>query len=138
MTIGASAGVITFINTRDPEKARAFYGETLGFKFIADDGFAHVFDLNGTTLRITKIDNHVPQGHPVLGWMVEDIEGTIRRLVARDEARLHAGERGAGARDLIRAIDQERGVGLYGVATYPVEPGHGALPPWTRRRCLDS
>jgi len=83
MTIGAAAGVITFINTRDPEKARAFYGETLGFKFIADDGFAHVFDLNGTTLRITKIDNHVAQGHPVLGWTVEDIEGTIRRLVAR-------------------------------------------------------
>jgi catechol 2,3-dioxygenase-like lactoylglutathione lyase family enzyme len=57
MTIGAAAGVITFINTRDPEKAKAFYGETLGFKFIADDGFATVFDLNGTTLRITKIDN---------------------------------------------------------------------------------
>ena len=82
MTIGASAGVITFINTRDPEKARAFYGETLGFRFVVDDGFAHVFDLNGTTLRITKIDNHVAQGHPVLGWMVDDIEGTIRRLVA--------------------------------------------------------
>jgi catechol 2,3-dioxygenase-like lactoylglutathione lyase family enzyme len=67
MTIGASAGVITFINTRDPETARAFYGETLGFRFVVDDGFAHVFDLNGTTLRITKLDNHVAQGHPVLG-----------------------------------------------------------------------
>lgn len=80
MSISASAKVITFINTRDPAKAKAFYGETLGFKFTGDDGFANVFDLNGVRLRITQIDDHVAKPHPVLGWEVEDIVATIKAL----------------------------------------------------------
>lgn len=80
MSIAASAKVITFIQTRDRSKAKAFYGETLGFAFTGDDEFASVFDLNGARLRITQIDDHAAHAHPVLGWEVEDIAATIKAL----------------------------------------------------------
>jgi catechol 2,3-dioxygenase-like lactoylglutathione lyase family enzyme len=80
MGIAASAKVITFILTRDLAKAEAFYGGLLGFKFMGNDGFASVFDLNGARLRITQIADHVAHAHPVLGWEVDDIAATIRAL----------------------------------------------------------
>lgn len=80
MSIAASANVITFIHTRDRAKAKAFYGETLGFEFAGDDAFASVFNLNGARLRITQIDDHVAHAHPVLGWEVEDIVATVKAL----------------------------------------------------------
>lgn len=82
MSIAASAKVITFIHTRDREKAKAFYGGTLGFKLTSDDDFAAVFDLNGISLRITQIDNHVAHAHTVLGWEVKDIVAVISGLRA--------------------------------------------------------
>ena len=86
MGIGGSARVIAVIHTRDKEKAKAFYGETLGFAFTGDDQFASVFDLNGVRLRITQIDGHVAHPHPVLGWEVENITATIKALRDRGVA----------------------------------------------------
>ena len=82
----AASKVMTFIVTRDRAVAQKFYGETLGFKQISEDGFAVVFDLNGTMLRISTVEKHKPPVHTVLGWEVPDIVGAVRRLKSRGVA----------------------------------------------------
>ena len=44
--------VVTFLMTQNPEAAIAFYRDKLGLKFLRDDGFALVFDMNGVMLRV--------------------------------------------------------------------------------------
>lgn len=82
----AASKVMTFIVTRDRAVAKKFYGETLGFKQISEDGFAVVFDLNGTMLRISTVEKHKPPVHTVLGWEVPDIVGAVRRLKSKGVA----------------------------------------------------
>jgi catechol 2,3-dioxygenase-like lactoylglutathione lyase family enzyme len=82
----AAGKVMTFIVTRDRAVAKKFYGETLGFKQISEDGFAVVFDLNGTMLRISTVEKHKPPVHTVLGWEVPDIVGAVRRLKSKGVA----------------------------------------------------
>ena len=52
----------------------------LGVRFVSDDGFALVFDLGGTMLRIARVASFSPQPFTVLGWQVEDVGATVRRL----------------------------------------------------------
>ena len=69
-----------FIATRDPARAKAFYGETLGLRLVAEDRFALVFDANGTTLRIATVDEVATARYTVLGWQVPDIVAAARDL----------------------------------------------------------
>ncbi len=39
--------VVTFLTTQSPDVAIAFYRDKLGLRFLRDDGFALVFDING-------------------------------------------------------------------------------------------
>ena len=78
----ASAKVVAFIATGDAARAKAFYGEVLGLRLLSEDGFAVVFDANGTTLRVAIVREVVPAPYTVLGWDVEDIAATARRLSA--------------------------------------------------------
>lgn len=78
-----SAKVVTFIATCDRAKAKAFYGETLGFPQISEDNFAVVYNLNGTMLRISTVKDHKPVPHTVLGWEVADIAAAVKALAAR-------------------------------------------------------
>jgi catechol 2,3-dioxygenase-like lactoylglutathione lyase family enzyme len=82
-TFANSSKPMTFIATRDRQRAKAFYGEVLGFTRISDDPFASVFDLNGTMLRISTVEDHKPQPHTVLGWEVPDIAATMTELRGR-------------------------------------------------------
>jgi catechol 2,3-dioxygenase-like lactoylglutathione lyase family enzyme len=75
--------MIGFVSTAEPEKARAFYGDVLGFRLTTDDDFALVFDANGTKLRVAKGRSSPPAPGTVLGWEVDDIHAAIRELVAR-------------------------------------------------------
>jgi catechol 2,3-dioxygenase-like lactoylglutathione lyase family enzyme len=43
--------------------------------------YALVFDANGTTLRIQKVQALSPAGHTVLGWRVEDVHETVGFLL---------------------------------------------------------
>jgi catechol 2,3-dioxygenase-like lactoylglutathione lyase family enzyme len=83
MSFPASAKTMSFIITRDLERAKKFYSETLGFTQTGEDPFAAVFDLNGVMLRITPIKDHEPSAHTVLGWEVADIEAEVKALTAR-------------------------------------------------------
>jgi catechol 2,3-dioxygenase-like lactoylglutathione lyase family enzyme len=72
--------IIAFLLTADPERSKVFYQSTLGLRFIQDDGFALVFDANGTMLRITKAKTFTPLPSTVLGWEVSEIAGEAERL----------------------------------------------------------
>jgi catechol 2,3-dioxygenase-like lactoylglutathione lyase family enzyme len=75
--------IIGFVTTTKPEEARAFYGDTLGFRFVSDDNFALVFDAHGTMLRVGKAREFTPAQGTVLGWKVEDIQAAVQELSAR-------------------------------------------------------
>ena len=78
----ALAKPMCFIVTRDRAKAKAFYSEILGFNLTGEDQFAAVFDMNGTMLRISTVQNHSPPPHTVLGWEVADIVAVVQALNA--------------------------------------------------------
>jgi len=78
-----SSKIICFVATQHPEKARTFYESTLGLKFISDDPFAMVFDVNGTMLRVQKVQELHPAKHTVLGWEVPDIGARMKELMAK-------------------------------------------------------
>jgi catechol 2,3-dioxygenase-like lactoylglutathione lyase family enzyme len=75
--------VIAFLIATDGEAALRFYRDTLGLRFVEDDGFALVFDLDGTMLRINKMPDYVPAKHTVLGWRSEDIAADVDALAAK-------------------------------------------------------
>lgn len=72
---------IAFLLTTDAARARAFYGESLGLKFVSQDDYAVVFDANGLMLRITILPGHTPAEHTVFGWQVPDIATAATELV---------------------------------------------------------
>jgi len=75
--------LMAFASTKDPAKAKAFYGETLGLKLTSDDSFGVVFDSNGVMLRVSIVKDFTPQPFTVLGWQVADIRAGLRELVAK-------------------------------------------------------
>jgi predicted enzyme related to lactoylglutathione lyase len=75
--------LISFVATSNATKARKFYEETLGLTFVSGDQFASVFEVNGTMLRIQKVDQVNPQRHTVLGWKVADIKEEVHTLSKR-------------------------------------------------------
>lgn len=72
--------IVAFVATRNAEKSKLFYQDKLGLKFVTDDGFALVFDINGTMLRIARVKEFNPMPFTVLGWEVEAIEKTVSAL----------------------------------------------------------
>ncbi len=75
--------VVTFLLTQNPEAAIRFYRDTLGLKYVRDDGFALVFDMNGVLLRIGKVSSLTPAQNTVLGWESRDIGGDVTCLKDR-------------------------------------------------------
>ena len=75
--------VLTFVATRNPKAARVFYEQKLGLKFVADDGFALVFDIGGIMLRIATVKEFTPAQFTVLGFEVSAIEESVAELNAK-------------------------------------------------------
>jgi catechol 2,3-dioxygenase-like lactoylglutathione lyase family enzyme len=78
-----SSAVIAFISATDLARARRFYEDTLGLRFVEQNQFACVFDANGTMLRITVVDEVANPGYTVLGWQVADLDHSINLLAAQ-------------------------------------------------------
>ena len=76
----AQSNPVTFIHTRDRERAKSFYANMLGLALGHEDPHAVVFDLNGIPLRITTIPDHHPLPHTILGWAVADIVAMVGQL----------------------------------------------------------
>lgn len=75
--------VVSLIPILDGDRARVFYEETLGLRFIADDGFAVAFEVNGRMLRLTRTPELRPQPFSIIAWRVPDIAATVRALSER-------------------------------------------------------
>jgi catechol 2,3-dioxygenase-like lactoylglutathione lyase family enzyme len=75
--------IMAFVATTDAERARAFYGETLGLRLVADEPYALVFDAGGTMLRVQKVEALTPSRHTVLGWNVPDMDAALAELGGR-------------------------------------------------------
>ena len=69
-----------FVPTVKPKEAKSFYQDILGLKLLSEDNFALEFDLNGTLLRVTTVQNLTPQPFTILGWNVDDIVSLISQL----------------------------------------------------------
>src|SRR5580698_6040532 len=78
-----SLNIVAFVPTTDTQKARAFYEDVLGLKFVKDDGFALVFDANGIMLRAAKMKEVTPAHSTVLGWQVTEIEKMAAALAGK-------------------------------------------------------
>jgi catechol 2,3-dioxygenase-like lactoylglutathione lyase family enzyme len=57
-----NADLIAFVPTRDPQKSRRFYEQTLGLEFVSEDPFAIVFSAHGVTLRISNVSTALADG----------------------------------------------------------------------------
>ena len=78
----ASEKIIGFVPITDAARAKSFYAEKLGLKFVSEDPFAIVFDANGNMIRLTRMKEVKPQAFTILGWQVPDIVTTVQRLQA--------------------------------------------------------
>ncbi|HTS18771.1 MAG TPA: VOC family protein [Verrucomicrobiae bacterium] len=75
--------IIAFVATANPSRAKKFYKDTLGLRFVSENEFAVVFDAGGIMLRVTPVKDFEPTCFTVLGWVVEDITKEVRELVER-------------------------------------------------------
>jgi catechol 2,3-dioxygenase-like lactoylglutathione lyase family enzyme len=71
---------VAFVATRDPARAKKFYGGTLGLALVSEDEFAVVFDAAGTMLRVTRVQKVAAAKYTLLGWQVRDIVQTAKGL----------------------------------------------------------
>jgi len=75
--------LVAFVPTADLERAHHFYGETLGLDRVESTPFANAYEANGTTLRVTLVEEPARAQYTVLGWRVADVTATIAELGAR-------------------------------------------------------
>jgi catechol 2,3-dioxygenase-like lactoylglutathione lyase family enzyme len=78
-----SAKLVGFVQVTDRKKAREFYVDVLGLRFISEDPFALVVDSNGTRIRIGEVPELQPPPYTVLGWEVPDIDQAVANLGSR-------------------------------------------------------
>jgi predicted enzyme related to lactoylglutathione lyase len=69
-------------STNDIEKARTFYGETLGLDITEQMGVLNVSFAGGGVTVIYPKDDHEPATFTVLNFPVDDIDAAVDRLVA--------------------------------------------------------
>lgn len=65
------------------QRARGFYENVLGLRFISDDSFAIVMDANGTMVRIVRVDDFTPFPFTILGWQVNDIHKIVAEMTGK-------------------------------------------------------
>jgi catechol 2,3-dioxygenase-like lactoylglutathione lyase family enzyme len=78
-----SAKLMAIVTVSDAAQAMAFYRDVLGLTLASEDGFALVFDVGGTTLRVSIAKQVTVAPYTVAGWEVADAEATVRALAAK-------------------------------------------------------
>src|ERR1700683_955461 len=78
-----NSDLIAFVPTRDLQKSRRFYEQTLGLEFVSEDPFALVFNAHGVMVRIANVsavENFMPAPFTILGWRVPNAESAVCAL----------------------------------------------------------
>lgn len=65
------------------EKAKQFYGQTLGLDVSETNDLLQLHIAGGTTILVYPKDNHVPATFTILNFPVTDIEQAVDELTAR-------------------------------------------------------
>ena len=79
----SSASLVGFVATANGAAARQFYESVLGLVLLEDTPFSLVFNSNGTTLRIQKVQQVSLAPYTALGWVVPDVRSVVRSLTAK-------------------------------------------------------
>ena len=79
----SAARIIAFIPSRNLERAKSFYVETLNLTFVSQDPFALVLNANGTMVRVAKVGEFQPADFTILGFEVADIQQELAALRAK-------------------------------------------------------
>ena len=78
-----SQKIMAFVGVRDPERAKAFYRDTLGLNLVNEQlPFALVFDAQGIMLRVSIVQKVAAAPYTVLGWEVRDIAARVKELTS--------------------------------------------------------
>jgi len=78
-----TSSLIAFAATTDGQRARTFYEDVLGLKFVLEDEFAVVLEAHGTELRIQKVRSMAPQPYTLIGWSVSSVGEVVAALRSR-------------------------------------------------------
>lgn len=79
-----NATITSLVGTAKPfEIAKAFYGDTLGLKFVSEDNFAAVFEGKNARVRVSRVPAVVPAQYAVLAFVVADIDKAVDGLIAK-------------------------------------------------------
>jgi catechol 2,3-dioxygenase-like lactoylglutathione lyase family enzyme len=74
--------IVAFVTIVDVERAKRFYRDTLGLRFLGDEmPFAIVFEANGIMLRLVPGKELPRVPGTVLGWQVPDAVATVKKLM---------------------------------------------------------
>jgi catechol 2,3-dioxygenase-like lactoylglutathione lyase family enzyme len=71
---------IAFLATARPAEARRFFTEALGLPLVEEHDFAMLFDVQGTPLRLQKVQQVFAAPYTVFGFEVPHIEASIDAL----------------------------------------------------------
>ena len=78
-----NATVTALVGAMHKDASTAFYRDTLGLKFVRDDGFAAVFQGKNATVRVSRVPAIAPAAYAVLAFEVDDIDTTVDGLTAK-------------------------------------------------------
>ena len=78
-----NATVTALVGTMQKEASTAFYRDTLGLKFVTDDGFAAVFEGKNARIRVSRVPAIAPAQYAVLAFQVDDIEKAVDGLATK-------------------------------------------------------
>ncbi|MEZ5961182.1 MAG: VOC family protein [Hyphomonadaceae bacterium] len=78
-----SAPITALVGTVKPDIAKAFYSDTLGLKFVSDDGYALVFEGKNANVRVSRVPGVTPAAYAVLAFTTDDIEKMVDGLTAK-------------------------------------------------------
>jgi len=67
----------------DVQKAKGFYGETLGLTVSEENGMLHLHIAGDTDIFVYPKPNHTPATFTILNFPVDDIDKAVDELVAR-------------------------------------------------------
>jgi catechol 2,3-dioxygenase-like lactoylglutathione lyase family enzyme len=74
------AALVAFAPTADLDRSHDFYGGVLGLERVEASGFANAYDVEGTRLRVTLVNEVVAAPYTVLGFSVSDLTAAMRGL----------------------------------------------------------
>lgn len=70
-------------SVNDIQKAKEFYGGTLGLKVSQSDGLLHLHLAGGTTALVYPKPNHAPASFTILNFPVDNVDEAVDQLTKR-------------------------------------------------------